>query len=82
MWVVGSRDSSVGVVTRQRVGRSGDRIVAGGKDFSLLQKVQRSTPPLCKRSRCSFPGVKRPGPDVYCSPLSNAEIKSEWRDKE
>jgi hypothetical protein len=73
--VVGNRDSSVGIMTRQRVGRSDDRILAGAKDFFLNSKSSKqavvATQPL------SFPGVKRSGPDVDGSPRSSAEIKNE-----
>jgi hypothetical protein len=36
----GSRDSSAGIVTRLRVGRSGVRIPAEVRDFSLIQNLQ------------------------------------------
>jgi hypothetical protein len=62
-----SHDSSVGIATRLRAGRSGFRVrfpVWAG-NFSLHHRVQNG----------SFPGVKWPGREADHSPPFNAEVK-------
>jgi hypothetical protein len=41
--VLGSWDSITGTVTRLQAGRSGVQILAGARDYSLLQNVQNSS---------------------------------------
>jgi hypothetical protein len=51
-----------GIVTRLQAGRSGVRIPAGVRDFSLLQNVQNGSgvhlASYTMGTRCSFPGGK------------------------
>jgi hypothetical protein len=78
---VGSRDSSVRIVTRLRAGRSGVRTLAGVRYFSVLRnrldRFRRSLNLL-------FNGYTRVhswgggGYKVNHSPASSAEIKNEW----
>jgi hypothetical protein len=75
-----SRDSSVGIVTRIRDGRSGFRILAMAKYF-FLSKTSRPavgpTQPPTKWVPGIFPGVKRLGREIDITP-SSAEVKNEW----
>ena len=77
VWVVGNRDSSVGLVTRQRVGWSGDRIpVGGGRDFKHPSRpaLGLTQPPIQWVPGLSR-GVKRPGRSVDHPPPSSAEVE-------
>ena len=60
IFIFGSRDSSVIIVTRLRAGWSGGRISSGGKRFFLFSKTFRpalgTTQPPIKWVPASFPG--------------------------
>jgi hypothetical protein len=71
------RSLIVGIETRLRVRRSGARIPAGARDFSLLQ-IGPGAHPASDAYRGYFPEIKRPGYDVEHSPPSNAEVKNKW----
>ena len=75
-----SRDSSVGIVTRIRDGRSGFRISAMAKDL-FFSKTSRPavgpTQPPTKWVPGIFPGVKRLGREIDITP-SSAEVKNGW----
>ena len=63
------------VVFRLLAGRSGVRMTAGARDYSLLQNVQ----PGCGAHPASYslPGVNRPGREVDHSSCSD-EAKNDW----
>jgi len=70
------------IALRPRVGRSGVRIPARKRDFSLLQNAQtgcRAHPASCPmRNGVLSLGIKRQGREFNHSPPSGAEVK-EWR---
>ena len=58
-FMVSGPGSSVGIASELRAGRSGDRIVVGGRDFSApVQTVPGSQPASSTVGNGSFPGVK------------------------
>jgi hypothetical protein len=72
-------DSVVGVQTRLRDERSGVQIPVEAKYSTRLQNVETGSgghPASCTMG--SFPGVKRPGREVYQSSSSRAEVTNEW----
>jgi len=78
-----SRDSSVGIVTRQRAGPSGVRIPEGERDV-LFSKMSRpalgpTQPPVQRVPRFFFPGIAPGGGgEVIRSPRFSVEVKNEW----
>jgi hypothetical protein len=79
---VRSRDSSVGLVTRIRVGLAGVQIPAEARYIPVLQNVQTLWGPsslLFNGHRSSFAWIKRVDRDVDHSPPSNSLVKNEWR---
>jgi hypothetical protein len=78
-----SRDSSVGIALGYGLDDQGSRVrfLAGAGNFSLHHRVQNGSgahpPSYPMGTRCSFPGVKRPGREADHSPPSSAEVK-EW----
>jgi hypothetical protein len=80
------RDSSVSIVIRLRVGRSGFnyRQVQWWEEFFLFTTASRpalgpTQPPIQRILRPLTPGVKRPGREANHSPLPTADVKNEWR---
>ena len=69
------RDSSVGIATTVRAGRSGDRIPAGARFSTPVQTGPGACPAPYTMGTVSFPGVKRPGRGVDHPPPSSAEVK-------
>jgi hypothetical protein len=69
------RDSSVGIATTLRAGRSGDRIPVGARFSAPVQTGPGAHPASCTMGTGSFPGVKRPGRGVDHPPPSSAEVK-------
>ena len=69
-----SRDSSVGIVTRLRAGRSGVRRPASPK----LPDWLRAPPSLFDGYRHFFSRVKRPKREAYHSSPSVTKVKNEW----
>jgi hypothetical protein len=72
-----TQDSSVGTVTRLRMGWSGDRISAGARNFSLYQLWSRPSVLSSRYSR-TFPGVKQQGGEADHLPPSSAKVTNEW----
>ena len=68
------RDSSVGLVTRQRAGRSGDRIPVRARFYVTVQTGPGAHPASYTMGTGSFPGVKRPELGVDRPPASSAEV--------
>src|SRR5215468_11015041 len=62
-------DSSVGIPTELRAGRSGDRIPVGVRFFAHVQTGPGTHPGSCTMDTGSFPGVKRPGCGADHPPL-------------
>ena len=50
-----------------------------GKNYSILKKVQTLSGDLFNAYQGSSSVVKRPGLEVHCLPVSNVEVKIEWR---
>ena len=70
-----------GVVTRPRAARSGVRIHAGARDFSLQKRPDWLWAPRSPKFigyRLYFPEVKRLGREAEHPQPSSAEIKNEW----
>jgi hypothetical protein len=55
------RDSSVGIATTLRAGRSGDRIPVGARFSTPVQTGPGAYPASCTMGTGSFSGIKRPG---------------------
>jgi hypothetical protein len=70
-----TRGNAVDTATWLGAGRSGVRIPAGARDFSLLQNI-RTVYQAHPASWGSFPGIKRPGREANHSPLFSS--KTEW----
>ena len=68
-------DSSVGIATTVRAGRSGDRIPVGGKIFRTRPDRSWAHRASYTVGTRSFPGVKRPGHGVDHPSLSSVEAK-------
>jgi len=62
-----SRDSSVGIATRLRAGRSGSRLA-----------LEPTHPPIQWIPGAISLGIKRPGREADHSPTSSAEDKNAW----
>jgi hypothetical protein len=72
------RDSSVGIATGLRAGRSGDRISVGGEFFRTRTDRPWGPPSLLYNGyRVSFSGVKRPGRGVDHPPHLSPRLKKE-----
>jgi len=70
-----SRDSSVGIATELRAGRSGDRISLGAR-FSVTVQIGPGAHPASHTvGAVSFSGVKRSGRVIDHPPPSSAEVK-------
>jgi hypothetical protein len=70
--------SSVGITTKLRVGRSGDRIPVGGKILRTRPDRPWGPPsPLYNGYRVFTGGKERPGRDADPSPPSSAEVLEE-----
>jgi hypothetical protein len=69
------RNSSVGIATTLRAGRSEDLIPVGARFFTPVQTDPGAHPASCTMGTGSFPGVKRPGRGVDHPPHSSAEVK-------
>ena len=68
-------------MTRLRTGPSGDRIMAGTRDFSVPKHVHIGFGPhppihLFIGYRGSFPGIKRPGREAYLSSPCSMDFKN------
>jgi hypothetical protein len=76
------RDSSVGIATRLRTGRSGGWIPLKARDFCLLHNVHTGSeahPVSCSvGTKVLCRGVQRPGREVDHPPPSSARFKNEW----
>ena len=76
------RDSSVGIATRLRTGRSGGWIPLNARDFCLLHNVHTGSeahPVSCSvGTKVLCRGVQRPGRGVDHLPPSTAGVKNEW----
>jgi hypothetical protein len=81
MYLIGSRDSSVGIALGYGLDDRGSRVrfPAGAVEFfSSPPPPERLWGPLSLLSngyKGSFSGVKRPGREADHSPLSSAEVK-------
>jgi hypothetical protein len=76
---IGSRDSSVGIATRLRAGRSGFDSRGGGLFTTVSRTALGPTqPPIHWVPGALSLGVKRPGRDADHSPPSSAEVKNTW----
>jgi hypothetical protein len=74
-----SRDSSVGIVTRYGLGRSGVRITVGGEIFRTRpDRLWSPSNLLYNGYRVSFPGVKRPGCSVDHPPNLAPRLMKEY----
>jgi hypothetical protein len=73
----GGRDSSVGIATELRAGRSGDRIPLWSRFFSHVQTGPGAHPASCTMGTGFFPGVKRPGHGADHPPPSSAAAQNE-----
>jgi hypothetical protein len=79
-----SRDSSVGIALGYGLDDRSSmvRFPAGAGSFSLHHRVQNGSgahpASYPMGTRGSFPGVKRPGPEVDHSPPSSAEVQNAW----
>ena len=72
--VVRNRNIAIGIGTRLRARRSGVRILAGERDFSILSVVHTG----CHVGGGGGGGVKWPGRDTdHLLPFS-VEVKNEW----
>jgi len=72
------RDSSVGIATELRAGRSGDRTPVGVRLSAPVQTGPGAHPASCKMGTGPFPGgEERPGRDADPSPPSSAVVKKE-----
>ena len=69
------RDSSVDIVTRYGVGRSGDRIPVEARFYAPVQTGPVAQLPSYTVGTGSLPGVKRPGRGVDHPPPSSVEVK-------
>jgi hypothetical protein len=78
-----SRDSSVGIATRLRAGRSGFQGSIRGLGIFLLTTASRmalgpTQPPIQWVPGALSLGVKRPGREADHLPPSSAEVKNAW----
>jgi hypothetical protein len=80
---LGIRDNIVGIVTRLQYGRFGVRIPAREGIFLFSTMNRRSTgrtqPPIQWVQEALSLGVDRPGSEADYSPVSDVEVKNEWR---
>jgi hypothetical protein len=80
-----SCDSSVGITSRLRAGRSGfyGSIPGGGWEFfyTAVPKTAlgRNKPPIQQVSGALSLGVKWPRREAYNSPQSSAKVKNAWK---
>jgi hypothetical protein len=80
-----SRNSSVGIVTELRAGRSGFKGSIPGRDWEFfssapcldLSEAHPASYPVGKLGALS-PGVERPGREADHSPPSSADVKNSW----
>ena len=68
-------DSSVGIATTLRAGRSRDRISVGSRFSAPVQTVAGAYPASYSMGTGSFPGVEQPKVGVDHPPPSSAEVK-------
>jgi hypothetical protein len=71
-------DSSVGIATELRAGRSGDRIPMGARFFALVQTGPGALPASCIVGTGSLPGVKRSGRSANHLPSPSSEVENEY----
>ena len=71
----GSRDSSVGIAIRYGLDGPGIESRWGAKFSAPIEIGSEAHPASYRVGTGSFPGIKRPGRDVYHPPLSNDEVK-------
>ena len=69
------QDSSVGIVTELRSGRSGDRIPVEARFSAPVQTVSGAHPTFYTIDTGSLPGVKRPGRGVDHPTAFRTEVK-------
>ena len=72
---VRGREGSVGIATKLRAGRSGDRIPVVAWFFAPVQTGPGAHPASRTMGTGSFPGVKRPGRGVDHPPPSSTEVE-------
>jgi len=70
-----SRDSSIGIATELRAGRSGDRISLGARLSVIVQTGPGAHPASYTVGAVSFPGVRRTGRGIDHPPPSSADVK-------
>ena len=76
-WKKNGPDSSVGIATELRAGRSGDRIQVGARFSASIQTGPGAHPASCTMGTGSFPEIKLPGCDADPSPPSSVVVKKE-----
>jgi hypothetical protein len=69
------RRSAVGIATKLRAGRSGDRIPVGARFSAPFQTGSDAHPATYTMGTGSFPGVTRPGRGVDHPSPSSAKVK-------
>jgi len=70
-------DSSVGLVTRQRAERCGDRGLDSRRGKGFFPS-STDIKPDSDAYRRTFPGIKRPGRELEQSPPYIAEVNNDW----
>ena len=71
---MGGRDSSVGIATELRDGRSGDRVPMGERFSAPVHTGPGAHPVSCTMGTGSFPGINRPGRGADPHLISSAEV--------
>jgi hypothetical protein len=82
-YICNTKISELGQLSRHsntlRAGRSGNRIPVGTRFFAPVQTGPGAHSASYTMGTGSFPGVKRPGRDVFHPPPSSAEVKEKVR---
>jgi hypothetical protein len=73
------RDSGVGIATRERAGRVGDRILVDARSYGHTQTGPGAHPASCIMNKGSLPRVKRPRRGVNHPPHLAPRLNKKYK---